>query len=744
MQKLTDRWTQYCSRRIWRPVALGGALAVAAAGWLPSHSWGDEEAEAAPGLRGILAEEVPDGLTFDEFEQLDGNWAEWAEGVATELETFYEGEDVDEARQREILATLNKKLETMQKALDDSRYASLHGPIRVIRARLQQEVSLAEAILDSLHLDPEVVRASQVDAAQAELKSAVSTARGDLTSVKGGRAWLPYFKADELKSIAAGDGISEEQAGTLATVVGNLTRMEGLNDEQKEFLSRDSLSELAAAAQSLHDAATRDLSPGDMNAIRAEMGVLAQALADYRSDSSITNATAARESYRKLSGMLMDGGDRVGAALRANFFNFNVHVVASEKFLNKFVGQSRNESGPVVDFILGAQVRGNQSTDANVSLDLKNSRNGARMDITLSGVTRSRTSGTTPEAVIFTSGYHRFRASKELRFNGDRFDVSPARISVQANNTTTGARTGFSDVPLFGGIADNIAVGEARKRKGQSEAIAASRVTDRVVPEFNKEVDSEFATVNSKLEDDLNSRLKDRGLFPSARQIWSTEKQFTLSARLMGDLDLGANRPHRRYVKDGELLVQLHETAANNALETMALAGETLTEDELAKRIQDNLSDLLGRPISLDEEKDEAYDEPAEDDGTTTLIFDEHDPIRVQFREGSVILKIRAALKQEGKDDIPAQKVDVPIEMKVEGDVLKLSAGRVRVSPMEKPKSLQTQIARAGVIRKKIQRATPDREVDTLIEVEEEGKPTVEMKLTSVTSEGGWLSLSFE
>lgn len=750
MGTLMDRCQRNRNVRIVMRSVVTGIVAAALVGCLAQSA---PAQGGNPGLRGILPAEVPDGLTFEEFEALDGNWADWSAEVAELVANLYEQEDLKLGGQRKLLATLRLKLATMQKALDDPRYGSLHEPLNRLRPRLARRVQVATAILDTLKLTPEKIRAQEVAAAQSKLADALEAARADLNEVRGGKAWFGYIKADALQSAATAESLADADVEVLASVQSRLTNTESLNAEQQEFLSRDSLGALAAAAGDLHEAQTREIGTVDEEAVRPHLATLANSLEEFEASSSLAAATKMRDAFRGVAKMLPDNGARLRRTIRPHYLNFNLHIIASEGFLNRLVADSRTENGPVSDFILGARVSGNQTTQVQVGLDVKESSKNAVFDLTLSGVTRSRTRGVTSQATIFTSGNHRFRAAKEIRFDGDRFELAPARISVRANNTTTGASTRYSGVPIFGGIANGIAVGEANKRRPQSEAIAAARVSEQVIPKFNEEVDAEFETVNSELETRLLQKLRDNDLFPSARRIASTEDSVTISARLMGRAEVGGNRPPAEEVGDNQLLIQMHETLINNALDKMGLAGRTLSEEELVEEIENSLTELWGRPIKFDKSAAEDYEKPAteeapaedeDEDVPTSFVFDDTDPMRIQFRNGEVLIRIRAALLQEGKDDIPAQEVEVPITFGFEGDDLIVKSGRIRVSPVVKPDNLQTQIARAGVIRKKIEKATPDRKVDTNIEIEEEGRPTIRLKLSEVVADSGWVSIRFD
>ena len=100
-------------------------------------------------------------------------------------------------------------------------------------------------------------------------------------------------------------------------------------------------------------------------------------------------------------------------------------------------------------------------------------------------------------------------------------------------------------------------------------------------------------------------------------------------------------------------------------------------------------------------------------------------------------LVIRAGLKRENGEVIPTQEITVPLKFQVAGEKIKITRGDVAVSPVESPKSVAEQIARAGVIRNKIQQSMPDREVDGT-HMTTSGKK-VKLVIDAIKLVNGWL-----
>src|SRR5262249_22865707 len=162
---------------------------------------------------------------------------------------------------------------------------------------------------------------------------------------------------------------------------------------------------------------------------------------------------------------------------------------------------------------------------------------------------------------------------------------------ISANNTTTGAD---ANVPLFHRMADNIAMRRAEGLRGESEAIAASRLQDRVLPQFNSEVDKQFGP-NSKINNDVNARmsaLRELNLYPDAQSWSTTDSDLKVATRLMGPNELAANDANPALVLGRGATILVHESLMNAAADRFDIAGQTLTEDQVRAKIETNLTKM--------------------------------------------------------------------------------------------------------------------------------------------------------
>ncbi len=728
--KSNRRWMALCGTSV---LALGTTLVSG------TWAWDDAKPVQPAGLRGVLPIDVPVTLGEDAFAVLDGNWKEWGEKTAAEVAKLYSEETLGIEAQRQQLDVLKKKLLTMETSLRDARYRSIHEPLGSLYAALNRRVAITEAVLDTLTIDPQKSAREQLEGARQQVANSLKDLETELNTVKNGPAWLDYVRSAEITKLVS-DKKGMEAVPVLSAVHQKLSPSDATSPEIRKFLDG---SRLVALRQSLDGfvklAAVVD-QPYNPEKLRAEVVALVASIEQYEESQSSTDAAAARKAFDAVRKSSPDRGNRVAAAMSTHYFNFNLRVVVSEKFLSKLVAESTTKQGPVKDVILGANVSGNQTTTVNAGIDLKPSNDGIRLNLVIDGVARSSTVGVTDQANVHTNGNHVFKAWKPILFDGNKFTTSAADISVRANNQTTGVSTRYSNIPLFGGFADSIARGEVEDRRGQAEAIAAQRISSKVLPEFNSEVEAKVSDLNKDYEAKVSSKLREKDLYPSAASYRSSEDDLRINTRLMAEHELaGGDGPFVGVPSIGFVLA-LHESLLNNSLDRLKIAGRTMSEDELGKEIESSFSDLLGRKFNISKMVDESAENVKE---PATFVFPVKDPLRFRVNNGQLTLAIRAGLKQKD-EDIPTQEITVPLMFRIEGTNIVVESGEVGVSPVETPANAGLQIARAGIVRNKIKNALPTRKFDRFINIDKNQQTPIQLGLAQVKAAGGWLTLSFE
>jgi hypothetical protein len=745
-----------------RRLLLGcSVIALGTSGWgddLPTLASPKPMADAAAPsgitLNGILPEEVPAGLSSDDFADLTGTWEKWGQETANTVQMLFRPHENLDALEVD-LANAEIKLGTMEKALNDSKYRQVHGLLADLHGRLRRRVDVAKVILEAQRANVSAAQSKQLNAALGKLQQAVATVEQDVSKFPNGRKWLPYVRADQLKELAREKATSPELLETVKVNLAGRSTLEG--EQQREFLHRASFVTLERAIDTVLDASVQR----DPNTYLADIqrigAAMFQALEDYEVRGGELAAQAVRDQYAAWKSVAADGGAAMSEVLRKHYMNFNFRLVAAEGFLKRVFETNRSEGSWVNDCIMEARVTGYQCTDTHLNVDVRPHTGSALFCLVLDGNVRSNTQAVTDQATAHTVGYHRFHAEKATFFDGHDFTASQSTVSVSANNRAVSADTGIR-IPIIRGIANSIAFKEVQKRLPQSNAITRQKIMNQVGPRLDSEVIQNFDKAETQLEGKLYGPLRELESYPQELDVNSTEDAVLVRARLMEDIELGGSEWPNVPMPSNGVVIQTHESLLNNSLERANFAGRELTQQELQDELKARMEKLLQRPLEQQkvetaepttppeptkaDEPTRVEDVPAPDeDKTARFVFDEHDAIKFKVTNGTIRLIMRTGLKREGADPIPTQQIEVPLAMTVEGDeIIIRRTGTIAVRPVGPVGNRTEQIVRANVMRSNIARLTPERHLKGTINMKS-GNKTIPLKVTDVITRAGWVSI---
>ncbi|HWL09681.1 MAG TPA: hypothetical protein VNQ76_14820 [Planctomicrobium sp.] len=729
----------YSRHQTWTWTVVCSCLSM----WIASQSWGFEDVKPAVGLTGLIPAYAPAGLTEQDFsdltESIDDSWKDWTKETAGIVKDFYEGNHTTIAAQQTALDLLKVKLKTVKKALSDSRYQSIYPELSRLYGVLAPEVEISDAILSSFVQGPEQARAKRLTPSFEKLKVAVNAVDADLNQFNNGQPWKNWASLADLSALQVN---SPNAIELITTVKKRLEGREFYTAEAKAFSSRESFLQLEDALGAVL-AASNDNVPDAFNeaGLREAYSKLLDQLAQYRADPSIDQEGAIRRSIDELRAKSPDGGVTVVDAIGRQFMNYNLRVTASEGLLNRFVSETRTEQSQIREQMMEANVYGNQVTQVTSSIKLVPNPLVASFNLTLNGVVRSNANGYAQKATIQSVGYHTFSATRPVTFDGQEFTFGPSQVYAQANNQAVGASTHVSNVPLFGRIANRIAIREANSRSPQTNAMTVQRIRQQVSTNLDTESADQLSNASKQLQTKTYGPLRKYNLYPD-EMLWSTtHSELRLSTRLMDALELGGSQsPPVASVPANGAVVQIHESLLTHSFDRIGLKGQTMTEDQVRELLESRLSEILDREVKIKKSQAAA---PEAEQRENILVFDEKDAVRFTIHNGVVTIIIRAGLKREGAEDIPTQIISVPFTPTLSDGKIILTRGNVGVKPISRPPNVAAQVARAQVMRQKIQSALPEQTIDGSFKVKLENKQ-VDLSLVDLSAEGGWLTLGLK
>jgi hypothetical protein len=721
-------WTIFC-----------GALAI----WATSRTWGFEEGGRPIGLNGILPAYAPDGLSDADFEDLaaaiDETWKSWVLEAGSFVKDLYEGDHPTIESQQEALQRVAVKVHTLEKALSEQDYDSIRPQLVSLYGKLGPRVDLAQAMLETLTMDPTTARTQRMQPAFNELHAAVSHLQDDLKAYQHAPTWYAWAQLDQLRALQPNTPHALE---SVSAVKQKLQNRENYSPEVKDFVSREPFLKLEDALGLVLQSA--DQKAADPAALRTQFQQLLNALQDYRDDPSTPGEAHIRQLLDELRTSAPDGGVAIADAVRKGYLNYNLRIVASEGLLNRFFSETRKETSTISDHVMEATVCGTQTSSVVTKLDLLPSELNARFALTLSGTVRTNTNGYTSQATVHTVGCHTFTGQKEILFDGQQFVVEDSHVSARANNQTVGARTKFSSVPLLGRIANKIAIREANSRSPQTNALTARKISSRVQEDLDEEAAEQFANATRDLQANTYGPLRRYGLYPDVMSLSSTHNDMFLRTRTMNGREIGGSNaiPYSNIPGDG-LVAQIHESLLNHAFDRIAsdingekgLKGQTLSDEEVRHLLEKRISELLNRQVSFPEPENAGTDEQA----ANKFVFAEEDPVRFTIENGVVTLFIKAGLDLANGQTIPTQIISVPFRATIQGDQIQLTrGGNVGVKGIVRASNAREQIIRAQIMRQKIDSSLPPRNIAGTFEIAQ-GDRKIKLTITELTAESGWL-----
>lgn len=534
---------------------------------------------------------------------------------------------------------------------------------------------------------------------------------------------------------ASGDATDDERLAAAAAIRERIASIEAGGEEShpvaRQLGRRVRLAEAAVQGlkESNADEATRKLTDD----------LIVRAAIDFESGARATHAKIVRAGYRTLHATAPAVHAKIKPSIARDYFNYNLHFVLSEPMMSRLVSDYRTESGDIADCILGAWVTGCQVTDTSVRANIKPSTTNAAFDLEVHGRTRTNTRGRKSPATIFSRGNHRFVIRKPTYFDGETLSADEASMDVNINTRTTGVSTDYDGIPIFGGIARGIARNRAAQQQPKADAIAARKLANKALPQFEDEVAQTYADANSQISDKLLARLKERGLYPTAYSARSSNTHLALSSRTIYGETLAAPRPPKTPAPSRGLAIQIHQTSINASIDSMGISGK-MTPTQVITKIESSLSELLDREVTIDK---------SEIDDSTTLDFSAYDPIRVRFEDGAVVIILRTGFLQENKT-VGKHLIEVPLKISLDGDNIVLTSPEIsgstkgwRSRPLEEDGSKIT----ARVVINQLMKKTfqdPEMRIDATHNLDLGNGTNLDLKVTRLEPSDGWLTVVME
>lgn len=431
-------------------------------------------------------------------------------------------------------------------------------------------------------------------------------------------AWRRYLLTGQTRLLAeAGEAVDEAQRRQHARRV--LRRMEwpGLTDAQRRFLARPEFAELA---EELRGWAAEPF----------DFAQLLEVLEEYEQHPSAPLARTVASYRRRLSWTSDRSVTELANQIDVHYANANIRAAISQEFLERLAATPETHVERVEDTIAGAAVRGQSHTTSHVSFRMLPDDRRLRLVLEATGEVVTNTRSAKSGAVFYSNGRAWFTAQKEIVFDGRNVMLAPAVAEAYVNDRLRDVTTDYDNVPLVNLLAQSIA------RQGHADAHAAAqrearqKVAARAAARLDAETAERLGQLDTRVRDTVGQRLHQLALFAEPISLQTTESRLICRYRLASDMQLGAHTARPQAPADSLLSVQVHESAVNNALVQLRLAGR---EMDLPGVFHAVLEAVGAANVAIPDDLPEGV----------LVRFDDDEPLRIDLADGRACVTIRLA-----------------------------------------------------------------------------------------------------
>ncbi len=550
---------------------------------------------------------------------------EWAAAVELQIATLVSAESLDAAEATAAIARL-EQLHQECLAIASKESLAKGSQLKAIQDMRATMLRTAHALKRRLAIWKQLngtaakpIYASIETRSDSDVSKHIRAVEQCLSELHNDDEWRRYLLLHELRCTLTSQApqAAHERACLARRILARISAPH-LNDKQRAVLTEKPFQELQDV---LRQCASE---PVDYVA-------LLEHIEKYEVEPNACSAIKVAESYQALRWSPDADLKKLGDEIDAQFRNANVRVAVTSTLLNRLLPAPDVLDAQVDDNILGARIRGMSRTYSQLRVVLIPDRFQWRLDLEANGEVASETTASKGPAKFFSEGISNYFARKNLSVGRGGVRTRGAETNAAMENELKGVETDFDWMPLFGHFARSIAIQQHHQSYPTAQRIAENQVASRASQVFDQEVQNRLQQVEIDFEKKLLTPLRELNLKPTAVEMETTSDRLIVRYRLAGDRQVGSNTPRPQAPSDSLLSVQLHESALNNTLESLNIAGRRADLRAFASE----LSRTFDKKISP------AFIEDVPEN--VTIQFAEEDPIRVRCENGRITLTLKVA-----------------------------------------------------------------------------------------------------
>jgi hypothetical protein len=569
--------------------------------------------------------------------------------------------------------------------------------------------------------------------------------------------WPVLFNND-LHSVYANSKVGEDSRRRLSQALADAgSRLQTVphGDAWRKYLLLDQVAQLANPAQLVsadearqlaRQVITRLTAPQASDAQRQALGdaslqALVEAIRPWANETSDVRAVLAALERYEASGLTSDGRELVTLARRLNwspeekeralarqldlhYRNANIRVVLTADLINRVAPDPPPTTAVVNDTILNARVNGSSQTTAQLQVKLIPDPLRLHFQIGAEGSVNSLTQATHGPVTFSNRGEATFVARKTVILDRDGWKSDNASAEANSDSQLLGVRTTLDGRPVLGSVARRRAVEKEEALRDVADREVDEKVEAKARQRLDDEVDRRLTFIQQALGEQLLEPLAALQITPEPIALETTAQRLTARLRLAGATQAAGHTARPQAPSDSLASIQIHESAINNLLDGLQLAGRTFTFAELFQYIADRTNCPMIQP-------------PAKLPADAVITFADRDPVRVRCENGKLWLTLAARELRRGASHWQDIVASVAYEPQVEGLRVRL----VRSGPFELEGDNDPQADKA--LREALDKLLPPaRKLNLIPPAIAEHSQLTDSSVTQCVIEDGWIGLA--
>lgn len=564
---------------------------------------------------------VPKSLfsQLDALAESDPITAEWVNDTKAEILTILDLPTLADpavSKHFDRLGQLANEAKTLGRKTKDDEARS-----RILRAgfAIVRRLAIWEPLHEVAVLEASVKRNSERPLPSSpKIMACLRDAQAELASTRDAVAWQKYLLFNQLEELCSSGGSPGTDIGPaerkLARDILYRFHSAQLSTEQAALLERPGLRHFAEQLEFWC------AEPVDLLA-------LATAMENYETGEGNAQATDVAGMYDRLRWSSEVETSHLASAVNAYYRNANVRVAISAELVNRLLPKEMRTAEPVQETIQGASVQGQSETSTRLRLVLLPDRFRWRLGLEAKGEVASTTASTSGPATFYQDGAASYRARKLLTVDRKSIRMHDAEAEAASRTQLNDFETDFDNVPLFNGLVRMIARNQYDQKTPAAKLEVEHKIINRASGTLDQQVAERIEKAKAEFQSKILAQLQQLQLEPTAIDLETTQDRLIARYRLAGREQLSAHTPRPQAPGDSLLSVQIHETAFNNALDHLKLAGRKIELHELFREMTTRFGD---QKVPVPDDLPEGV----------FVTFADQDAVRIDCQDGRLRIRI--------------------------------------------------------------------------------------------------------